>query len=192
KRAFKSTGLVSGGMFESGPEAYDRPKTGDTWTPWGKTLKGQWLETTQWKPGARDPMRPAQANPFFLYPGFNSPHDPRQAPKEYADRYPAERNRIPPNYLPEHPFEEGDHRVRDEKLAPWPRTREAVQVHRAEYYAHARKIRAREQSIRDLHGGPRAGGWAARADGQAASVRSQHTHAADDRRAGNSRGQACG
>lgn len=153
RRAWQATGPVSGGMFESGPEQYDRPAPGNTWTPWDQTKKGQWLHTMEWEPTAEEPIRHSAAvwadyaaeylrgregknDPFFLYVGFNSPHDPRQAPKEFVDRYPAERIEIPPNYLPEHPFDQGDARVRDEKLAPFPRRREAVQVHRREYYAH--------------------------------------------------------
>ena len=57
--------------------------------------------------------------PFLMYVGFNSPHDPRQAPSEYLERYPTESIEIPPNYLPEHPFDQGDARVRDELLAPF-------------------------------------------------------------------------
>jgi arylsulfatase A-like enzyme len=153
KRSFRQVGPVSGGMFESGPAAYNRPSPGNTWTPWDESLKGQWLETKTWQPGAPDPIkhsariwaetasgylrqRAAQADPFFLYVGFNSPHDPRQAPKEFVERYPQQRIRVPPNYLPEHPFDQGDHRIRDELLAPFPRSREAVQLHRSEYYAH--------------------------------------------------------
>ena len=153
KRSFQATGPTSGGMFESGPEQYNRPAPGNTWTPWDTSLKGQWLETAQWEPRASDPIRHSAAvwadyagqylrgragkpDPFFLYVGFNSPHDPRQAPKEFVDLYPRGRIQVPPNYLPEHPFDQGDARVRDEKLAPFPRSREAVQVHRSEYYAH--------------------------------------------------------
>ncbi len=51
------------------------------------------------------------------------------------DRYPADRIEVPPNFRPRHPFDQGDADVRDEELAPFPRTREAVQVHRREYYA---------------------------------------------------------
>jgi arylsulfatase A-like enzyme len=71
-----------------------------------------------------------------LYVGFNSPHDPRQALREFIERYPSARVEVPPNCLPEHPFDNGFLRGRDELLAPFPRTREAVQVHRSEYYAH--------------------------------------------------------
>ena len=153
KRSFKDIGPTSGGMFESGPDAYNRPAPGNTWTPWDESLKGQWLETAKWQPGAAEKIKHSarvwaetaaawllkperRANPFLLYVGFNSPHDPRQAPKEFVDRYPQSRIAIPPNYLPTHPFDQGDARVRDELLAPFPRTREAVELHRSEYYAH--------------------------------------------------------
>ena len=151
KRSFKQSGPVSGGMFESGPAAYGRPAPGNLWTPWDTSLKGQWLDTSVWQksapPGIRhsaqiwaehtiDALKHPTSDPRFLYVGFNSPHDPRQAPKEFLDRYPKEHVRVPPNYLPQHPFDQGDARVRDELLAPFPRTREAVQLHRSEYLAH--------------------------------------------------------
>lgn len=74
-------------------------------------------------------------SPFFMYVAFNAPHDPRQSPKKYVDMYPLENIKIPENYLPEHPFDQGDHKLRDENLAPFPRTKHQVQVHRSEYYA---------------------------------------------------------
>lgn len=74
-------------------------------------------------------------HPFFLYVAWNSPHDPRQAPKEFVDKYPADKIEVPPNFLPQHPFDLGDLDIRDEKLAPFPRTPYDVQVHRREYYA---------------------------------------------------------
>jgi choline-sulfatase len=42
-----------------------------------------------------------------MYVGFNAPHDPRQAPQEYLDMYPVEKIAVPPNFLPEHPFDQG-------------------------------------------------------------------------------------
>lgn len=73
--------------------------------------------------------------PFLMYVAWNSPHDPRQAPKEIVDMYPADKIQVPPNFLPRHPFDQGDADVRDEKLAPFPRTPEEIQVHLREYYA---------------------------------------------------------
>lgn len=153
KRSFLATGAVSPGMFESGPDAYHRPSPENTWTPWDTSRKGQWLHTSQWANARVDEIKHSAAiwadgaiehlgqaaqspKPFFLYVGFNSPHDPRQAPREFVERYPRERIAIPPSYLPEHPFDQGDHRIRDEVLAPFPRTKDAVRLHRQEYYAH--------------------------------------------------------
>lgn len=73
--------------------------------------------------------------PFFMYVAFNAPHDPRQSPKEYLDMYLEEQMKVPANFLPEHPFDQGDSKIRDEELAPFPRTEEAVKLHRREYYA---------------------------------------------------------
>ncbi|GIT04914.1 MAG: hypothetical protein CM1200mP29_03250 [Verrucomicrobiota bacterium] len=44
--------------------------------------------------------------PFFMYIAFNAPHDPRQAPKEYVDRYPLSRIKVPENYLDEYPYKD--------------------------------------------------------------------------------------
>lgn len=170
-RSFKETGPVSGGMFESGPSAYTRPSPGNTWTPWDTSRKGQWLHTKEWEKAefekaGKDEIRHSAAvwadgavehlqeaakgpEPFMMYVGFNSPHDPRQAPRDVVERYPQARIEVPPNYLPEHPFDQGDHKVRDELLAPFPRTREAVQLHRSEYYAHITYMDAQVGRILD-------------------------------------------
>ncbi|MFK7851093.1 MAG: sulfatase-like hydrolase/transferase [Akkermansiaceae bacterium] len=73
--------------------------------------------------------------PFFAYVAFQTPHDPRQSPPEYGELYPREKMKLPPNYLPEHPFDNGMLRIRDENLAPFPRTEEIVQKHLSDYYA---------------------------------------------------------
>ena len=57
------------------------------------------------------------------------------APKEFTDLYPPERIRIPENFMPAHPFNNGEMFVRDENLAPFPRTPEIVQDHISAYYA---------------------------------------------------------
>lgn len=73
--------------------------------------------------------------PFFLYVAFTAPHDPRLAPAAWHDRYPREAITLPPNYAPGHPFDNGEIIVRDEKLAPWPRTQATIREHLADYYA---------------------------------------------------------
>ncbi len=75
------------------------------------------------------------AKPFLAYVAYTSPHDPRMAPKEFADLYPPDKVKLPENFLPEHPFDNGEMKVRDEALAAWPRTPEAMREHIAAYYA---------------------------------------------------------
>ena len=70
-----------------------------------------------------------------MFVSFNAPHDPRQSPRSFIDRYPVAQSKIPQNYLPEHPFDNGAISIRDEQLAPFPRTKKAIRTHRAEYYA---------------------------------------------------------
>ena len=72
--------------------------------------------------------------PFFLYLAFTSPHDPRMAPVPYDRMYPPESIPLPDNFLPEYPFDNGEMRIRDEKLAPFPRTPKIVREHIADYY----------------------------------------------------------
>jgi arylsulfatase A-like enzyme len=73
--------------------------------------------------------------PFLCYVAFNAPHDPRVAPREYHRRYDAAKLPLPANYLPQHPFNNGDLIGRDERLAAWPRTPAIVRQHLADYYA---------------------------------------------------------
>jgi arylsulfatase A-like enzyme len=72
--------------------------------------------------------------PFFLYVAFTSPHDPRTPPQEYARMYDPAKLPLPKNFLPQHPFNNGEMTIRDEKLAPWPRTPEVIRRQIADYY----------------------------------------------------------
>ncbi|MDR3712270.1 MAG: sulfatase-like hydrolase/transferase [Puia sp.] len=74
-------------------------------------------------------------HPFFAYVAFTAPHDPRHAPKEFRDLYDSAQIQLPPNYKPDHPFDNGELTIRDEELLPHPRTKEAVQGQIAAYYA---------------------------------------------------------
>lgn len=77
----------------------------------------------------------AKQQPFLCYVAFTSPHDPRTPPTAFANAYNASDIALPPNFLPEHPFDNGDLRVRDEMLIPHPRTPVAVKKEIANYYA---------------------------------------------------------
>jgi arylsulfatase A-like enzyme len=73
--------------------------------------------------------------PFLMYISYTAPHDPRDMPKKYADMYDPARMELPRSFLPEHPFDNGEMKIRDEKLAPWPRAPEEIRRHQAAYYA---------------------------------------------------------
>ncbi len=73
--------------------------------------------------------------PFLMYVSFMAPHDPRNMPKEYLNMYDPGGISLPENFLPEHPFDNGELKIRDEVLEEWPRTPEAVRRHIAAYYA---------------------------------------------------------
>jgi len=153
QRSFSEMGPVAPGFLPSTPQEYNRPAPGNTWSPTDRSLKGHWLHKGIWLNDKDDTIQHSselyadaairhltrtvagRESPFFMYVAFNAPHDPRQAPQEYIDRYPAEKIAIPPNYLPQHPFDQGEYKTRDELLAPFPRTQHDVQVHRREYYA---------------------------------------------------------
>jgi len=72
--------------------------------------------------------------PFLMYVAYTAPHDPRMPPKEYAALYNPDRIEVPPNFLPQHPFDNGELHVRDEELAPFPRTQDRIRHEIADYY----------------------------------------------------------
>jgi arylsulfatase A-like enzyme len=76
------------------------------------------------------------SSPFFLYTAFTAPHDPREAPGDVMAKYAnVDKISLPPNFMPEHPFDNGHMKGRDEKLLPWPRTPIAVKGEIRDYYA---------------------------------------------------------
>lgn len=163
-QSFNAGSAVAAGFYETFDEmnskefAYSRPN-GSKWTPWNMDYKGHWSPTIRDIVYSNKEKQTGKAyqvhkhtselfadeaiayldekhdNAFFMYLAFNAPHDPRQSPKEFVDMYPQKNIRIPSNYIGEHPFDIGIKGERDELLAPYPRTEEAVQLHRQEYYA---------------------------------------------------------
>lgn len=146
KKCFDVTRNIRGGMPSTVPFSYDRPQVGvaDSWSPFDKSIGGFWEGGKHWSEvvadDAVDYLKDANSanKPFFMYIAFNAPHDPRQSPKEFIERYPLERIQVPKNFLPEYPYKDAigcSHSLRDEKLGPMPRTEHSVKVHRQEYYA---------------------------------------------------------
>ncbi len=89
------------------------------------------------------------AGPFFCYVPFDAPHDPHIVPEEFPVHYDAAQMPLPQNYLPQHPWDNGETVNRDERLLPWPRTAEAVRAMLAEYYRYISYLDAQIGRILD-------------------------------------------
>ncbi len=134
------------GMPKTVKEAYNRPHEGeeDVWSPFDTSVGGFWKDGKHWSEVLGDDavgyisQAAGKENPFFMYLAFNAPHDPRQSPEEFVNMYPTENISMPESYMPEYPYMEEigcGPKLRDEKLAPFPRTEYSVKIHRQEYYA---------------------------------------------------------
>lgn len=146
KKLFNHVRHVRPGMPKTVPESYNRPQSpGDTtWLPWHTKYGGFWAGGKHWSEIVGDnaidylDMAKQSDKPFFMYLAFNAPHDPRQSPKKYVDMYPLDKVEVPESFLEMYPYKDEigcDPSLRDEKLAPFPRTEYSIKVHRQEYYA---------------------------------------------------------
>lgn len=146
EKSFDVVRHVRPGMPNDTPEGYNRPLADkeDAWSPSDPRFGGFWQGGKHWSEvvadDAVDYLQQAakEDNPFFMYVAFNAPHDPRQSPREFVEMYPPEKVSLPENFLPEYPFKDligCEPTLRDEKLAPFPRTAHSIRVHRSEYYA---------------------------------------------------------
>ena len=139
----------SGELFEFEnymPIGYARPKNekDESWNSYDSIFGGFWEGGKHWSEvltndaiGFLNDSKKLK-QPYFMYLSFNAPHDPRQAPKKFLDLYPIESISVPENYAPQHPYfrEIGNlPGLRDEALAPYPRSKFAVKKHIQEYYA---------------------------------------------------------
>ena len=137
---------VRPGMPGTKESSYNRPKENqkDAWSASDQAMGGFWDGGKHWSEvGADDAIDFIEAaerlsNPFFMYVAFNAPHDPRQSPQAFLDKYPIERIKLPLSFQNEYPHKDAigcGPDLRDEKLAPFPRTEYAIKVHRRDYYA---------------------------------------------------------
>lgn len=76
-----------------------------------------------------------EARPFYIYLAPPVPHDPRSAEPQFHKLYDPARIPLSPAFMPQHPFDNGEMTVRDETLAPWPRTPEDTKQQNADYYS---------------------------------------------------------
>jgi len=79
-------------------------------------------------------LKEHDSSPFFCYVPFDAPHDPHIVPESFPIRYNPAEIPLPPNFLPQHPWDNGEMKIRDEVLLPHPRPPAAVQQMLADYY----------------------------------------------------------
>ena len=130
----KGDALFLGGM---GTHFGLRVRDYDTTQGWGERYRRKDVFTSKlFANAAIDFLKDyRQEKPFLMYVSFTSPHDPRKAPEKYHQMYSGQEVSLPPNFMPRHPFEIADMKIRDEKLAGFPRTKEEIKEHIADYYA---------------------------------------------------------
>ena len=93
--------------------------------------------------------------PFLAYVAFTAPHDPRNPPPKYRRMYYRDPPPLPPNFAPQHPFNNGHMTGRDESLGPWPRTELVVREQLSEYYGLITHLDSQVGRIlRELESGP--------------------------------------
>lgn len=90
-----------------------------------------------------------QGSPFFCYLAFDAPHDPHIVPEDFPIRYDATTMPQPANFLPQHPWNNGEMTVRDEQLLPWPRLAKMVQEMNADYYRYISYLDAQVGRVLD-------------------------------------------
>ena len=144
EKIWKHTKNLRPGMPNQAEIRYNRTFVrGQTsnWLPTDVTNQGYWKGGKHWSEVLKDDaiefldISKKSKKPFLMTIAFNAPHDPKQAPKEFQDMYPYDSIKVPENFLPEYPHDFGANRIRDEQLAPFPRTPYSIQVNRSEYYA---------------------------------------------------------
>ncbi|MCP9769620.1 DUF4976 domain-containing protein [Lacihabitans sp. LS3-19] len=128
------------------PNGYNRPLTenDESWSPYDTGKGGYWEGGKHWSEVLKDDAlgfieSASQKNkPFFIYLAYNAAHDPRQSPQKYVDMYPLKDIKLPENFQEDYTLHSEiglGPTLRDEALAPFPRTELAIKTHLQEYYA---------------------------------------------------------
>ncbi len=139
-------GLYAGGKAPANPQLdrHGQPVTGYVgWqfqTDGGQLLPEKGIGLTpnisaEFANAAIRLIKQQQSKPFFLHVNFTAPHDPLFVPPGFGQRYPPDQLPLPLNFTPQHPFDHGNLRGRDELLLPFPRTAADVRDELAVYYA---------------------------------------------------------
>lgn len=133
-RSFTDAGNVFfGGMGDhNGIKVYEHDKTGVYDKDRGQTIPS--FSSQAFADSTIDFLETQDGtSPYVAYISFTAPHDPRTAPEGWEDRVDPASVSLPTNFAPWHPFDNGDMTLRDERLAPWPRTEQDTRRQIADY-----------------------------------------------------------
>lgn len=145
-KVFQRVRHVRPGMPPDIESQYLRPdeSTPDPFDPADTSQGGYYSGGKHWSEVVADDgvefLRKHRENddPFFMYLSFNAPHDPRQSSRHWLDRYDVDTIPLPDNFMSAYPWQKEigcSPDMRDERLAPFPRTDHAIRTHLREYYA---------------------------------------------------------
>ncbi|MFM1920855.1 MAG: hypothetical protein RLZZ303_2489 [Candidatus Hydrogenedentota bacterium] len=135
-RAFSTgSGIFLGGMHDPFAIPLLEYDPSGAYTPESAHVTGEHATTRIAKAARSFLEQRVKQRPFLAYVSFTAPHDPRVAPSPFNEGYPPDKMSLPDNFLPEHPFDNGELRIRDELLAEFPREPSEVKRHLSDYYA---------------------------------------------------------
>lgn len=123
----------SGNAFPPGIQAFEtniiEDGKGGTRAGSSRRLADRTIDFIKARAASKEPR------PFYIYLAPPVPHDPREAEPQFHKLYDPAKIPLSPAFLPQHPWDNGEMIVRDERLAPWPRTPENTRQQLADYYA---------------------------------------------------------
>jgi len=137
-RSFSSgDNIFFGGMHVEKEGGHWKPRINhyDMSAQYKNSFAGNKFSSIYYADAAIDFLKQHHATPFLMYVAFTAPHDPRTPPAEYLSLYNKKEIMIPGNFLPKHPFNNGELNVRDEQLLGTPRDPDSVKMEIAKYYA---------------------------------------------------------
>lgn len=132
--------IFFGGMhpYEQNGHCSPRLNHYDATGQYGKeaTFTGDKFSSEMFADAAVDFLKstPQDKTPFLAFVSFTSPHDPRNQLPDYGKKYTPKNITVPGNFLPQHPFDNGELDIRDELILPPPRTTQQIQNELASYY----------------------------------------------------------
>lgn len=133
----KGDNIFFGGMhsYEKGGHTAPRLHHYDAAGSYKKPFIGKKFSSEMFADATVDFLSNRKRNkPFFAFVAFTSPHDPRNQHPDYGHKYSPDTLDLPVNFMPRHPFDNGELLIRDEVLLPFPRTEAAVKQELAHYY----------------------------------------------------------